>query len=253
MGFDMGKLVYPGAQELSLPPCDLFVKPARGKGGAGAERWGFVAGTWRDGSASRTAEDLTEHCRRLSLHGPILVQEALLNHQDFAAFNMGALATLRIMTILDESGRPEVHFAVLRMPSRPGAVVDNFRAGGIAAAVDLATGMVGEATDIGLARRTGWHRIHPSSGAQIAGIVVPSFPEVIALAIRAHQVFATTPVAGWDIAVCDEGVVIVEANGYPDLDLIQRTHRRPVGGTRFCRLLAWHVARVSASGEQQEP
>jgi hypothetical protein len=172
-----------------------------------------------------------------------VVQEALLNHPDFAAFNMGALATLRIMTILDESGRPEVHFAVLRMPSRPGAVVDNFHAGGIAAAVDLATGMVGEATDIGLARRTAWHRTHPSSGAQIAGIVVPS----------AHEVFTSKPVAGWDIAVCDEGVVIVEANGYPDLDIIQRTHRRPVGGTRFCRLLAWHVARMAAAAEHREP
>jgi hypothetical protein len=40
------------------------------------------------------------------------------------------------------------------------------------------------------------------------------------------------------------GTLVVEGNGAPDLDIVQRTHREPVGNARLGQLLAFHLRRL---------
>ena len=47
--------------------------------------------------------------------------------------------------------------------------VDNFHAGGIAAPVDLQSGKLGLASNMGMDVRLGWLDRHPDTGAQIHG------------------------------------------------------------------------------------
>ena len=93
--------------------------------------------------------------------------------------------------------------------------VDNFHAGGIAANIDLVTGTLGRATDIGLTPDIGWLDRHPDDGGVITGRVLPFWSEVLALARRAHLVFNQRLVAGWDIAILADGPVLVEGNWRP--------------------------------------
>jgi hypothetical protein len=171
----------------------------------------------------------------------VVLQPRLVNHPDLADVNLGALSTLRMVTALDEQERPELIGAVLRMPSRADSPVDNFHAGGIAAPVDVATGRLGAASDMGLKPTTRWHDVHPVTGGRIDGRALPYWPEAQVLVVEAHAKLGERVVIGWDVAILADGPMIVEANGLPDQDILQRIHKAPSGEARLGQLLAHHL------------
>src|SRR5205085_1403363 len=122
----------------------------------------------------------------------------------------GALATVRIVTCRNEAGDFEATNAVLRMAQGRNHVVDNFHAGGLAAAVELESGTLGHATDLGVRPTAGWRATHPDSGAAIAGRRLPYWPETLALVMRAHAAFADRILIGWDVAILADGPELVE-------------------------------------------
>lgn len=237
--FEKGKLKARAGD--ALPPVDLFVKLTEGKGGRGAECWRYENAQWRHGRASLDEAGLMAHLADHSRVGGLVLQPRLVNHPAFDDVNLGALSTLRMVTALDEQERPELIGAVLRMPSRAGSAVDNFHAGGIAAPVDAATGRLGAASDMGLKPATRWHDAHPVTGGRIDGRVVPYWQEAMALVLEAHAKLGDRVVIGWDVAVLEDGPAIVEANGLPDQDILQRIHKAPLGEARLGRLLAHHL------------
>jgi hypothetical protein len=225
-----------------LPPCDLFVKIRTGRGGRGAEKWSYAAATYRDAAGrSLTAGELAEHLIRRSAFEKRVVEYCLINHSALADLNLGALATARIMTARNETGDIEATHAVFRMPQRPGAPVDNIHAGGIAAPVDLATGRLGRATDLGLKTTSRWHERHPTTDAVILGRTLPHWPAALELVRRAHALIGDRVVVGWDVAILEDGPCLVEGNGKPDVDLIQRPHRAGLGASRLGEIMAFHL------------
>jgi hypothetical protein len=150
------------------------------------------------------------------------------------------------MTIESEHGGYEATHAVLRMAVGRNTTVDNFHAGGIAAPVDMLSGTLGRATDVGLRPDVGWCEQHPDTRAQIAGRVLPFWPETMALAARAHAAFPDRVVIGWDIAILADGPVIIEGNSGPDVDIVERVCGEPLGNSRFGALLAFHLRHALA-------
>jgi len=225
----------------TLPPIDLFVKLAEGKGGRGAECWRHADGRWRRGRLALDEAGLMAHLADHSRVGDLVLQPRLVNHPDLGDINLDALSTLRLVTALDEQERPELIAAVFRMPSRADSPVDNFHAGGIAAPVDVATGSLGAASDMGLKPTTRWHAVHPVTGGRIAGRVLPFWPEAQALVTEAHAKLGDRVVIGWDVAILPDGPAIIEANGLPDQDILQRIHKTPLGEARLGQLLAHHL------------
>jgi len=238
-----GSVLRPGRQEAdSLPHADLFVKPTRGRGGRGTESWRYDGSRWsREGAVAIDEPALLEHLRVLSTTEKYLIQRRLVSHPDLADLSAGVLTTVRMMTILAENGDFEATHAVYRMPSTASAKVDNFHAGGLAAKIDIETGELGPASDIGLHPDSDWHTNHPVSGAQIAGRKMPFWKETIDLARRAHAAMPERAIIGWDIAIVADGPMLIEGNGGADLDIIQRAHREPMGNSRFGELLAHHL------------
>ncbi|MDY0871913.1 sugar-transfer associated ATP-grasp domain-containing protein [Dongia rigui] len=227
-----------------LPPVDLFIKPRKGSGGRGAVKWQYAEGIFvhKDGQ-HLTPAALRQSVIDQSAETNMLVQKTLTNHAALADINCGTLATIRIVTCRNESGAYEVTNAAFRMPRVSGSAVDNFHAGGIASAVDITSGRLGAATDLGLSPHSGWFATHPITGAAIEGRILPRWAEARALVERAHPSFSDFAVIGWDVAILEDGPCIIEANGAPDLDIIQRTARAPLGNARLGRLMAWHVKR----------
>lgn len=226
----------------SLPPIDLFIKPVQSQGGRGAEAWRWREGVYEGADGAReTARTLLRRLQQQTRHTDLLVMPCLANHPAFAGLALGALSTLRIVTCRNETGTPEVMASALRFARRPDAVVDNFHAGGLAALVDLASGIAGPATDMGLARDSAWHVRHPVTDAIIDGFEVPFWPEAKELAEAAHVALGDRVIVGWDVAILPEGPCLIEANGFPDLDIIQRCGRMPLGQTRLCGLLLQHL------------
>jgi hypothetical protein len=241
-----GAILDESGAKVELPAGDIFVKPLAGRGGQGAERWSYAEeNAWRsaDGRTSSTGE-LMRHLEVLSRDERYVVQRRAVPHPDLADLSNGALPTTRILTIKGRDESWEAVAALLRMAVGINRTVDNFHAGGIAANVDLATGMLGRATDIGLSPDIGWVERHPDVGGVITGRILPFWSEALALARRAHSVFNQRLVAGWDIAILPEGPVLVEGNGAPDTDIHQRVSGEPLGAGPFGMLLAAHLQRA---------
>ena len=236
----------------ALPDADLFIKPLKGCGGKGAERWDRVATrTWSDGQNRLGDRALLQHLR--SRGQPVLVQRLVRPHRELEALTSGALPTVRAVTILDEQGRPELVATVFRMSIGANRTVDNIHAGGLGCAVSLADGTLGLASDLGSDARLGWHQLHPTTGARISGVRLPYWNEVKALAVQAHGVFPGRTIIGWDIAIAEDGPIIIEGNRGPDMDLMQRF--MDVGFCehhRFGELIAHHlVGRRTGAARQR--
>lgn len=227
----------------SLPDRDLFVKHNKGRGGRGAERWDKVApdsfeapdGERLSGSA------LVQRLAAKSRESALVVQPRLVAHAGLNELTTGALPTVRVVTCLNEGNRPEFIGAVFRMAIGGNVTVDNLHAGGIAAAVDLESGRLSHATNLGSDARLGWLSHHPDTGAQIEGRTLPLWQEVKELALTAHRLFDDRVVIGWDIAMLNEGPILVEGNGNPDMDIIQRFMTTGLRAQRFGELLDHHL------------
>ena len=231
-------------ESAELPHVDLFTKPIVGRGGTGAERWDwdernelFV----RPDGRRLQAEQLVERMRVGSVEVPRLVQPRVRNHPDIGDLSNGALNTVRALSCLNEQGQPEMFAAAFRMAVGGNVTVDNFHAGGIAAAVDPVSGKMEQASDLGDDVSLGWLSHHPDTGAQIEGRVLPMWAELRSLVDKAHRAFSDVVVVGWDIALLQSGPHLVEGNRAPDVDGPQRLLRRGLAAARLGELLAHHI------------
>ena len=230
----------------SLPEQDLFVKPRSGSGGHRMERWD-VAGEsrFRNSKGETLSRDaLTQMLLEKSIKDDFLIQPRLVNHPELDDISNGALATVRVLTIRNEQGRAEVTNAAFRMAVGSNSVVDNFHQGGLATAVDLASGRIGEASDLGAWPQMGWREVHPVSGARFAGRILPLWRDVMDLAVRCHEAFPDRIIVGWDVGMLADGACIIEGNGKPDLDIHQRAERRPLGDSRIAQLLVHNIEKT---------
>src|SRR5438105_613384 len=242
----------------ALPDCDLFVKPCGGRGGKGAERWDLVGpGLFAGPNGERLdSKALSARLVEQSRAAPLIVQHGLQPHPALTDLTTGALSTVRIVTCLDEHGDPEVIGAVFRMSIGKNVTVDNFHAGGIAANVALDSGQLSRATNMGSDARLGWLSVHLDTQAPIQARVLPCWSETKALAIAAHREFSDRVVIGWDVAILEDGPILIEGNGNSDMDILQRFMRVGLKEHRFAELLAHHLRSrlpVLRSGFAPEP
>lgn len=231
-----------------LPARDLFIKPAKGKGGRGCEKWLHRDGRY-EGPAGQLLTEAALRAHILALaarRGRYLIQECLANHPDLMRFGSG-LTSLRITTCKTEPGGFEVTNAVLKMSLAAGSSVDNFHQGGVVCRVDVATGEVGPAWDNWIKRPCVLHHQHPATGAAIAGMFLPCWPETVAMVAKAASLFPDRIMIGFDVAITDRGPVIIEGNVQQGSDMVQRTHDRPVGLQRLGELLAYHAGEALAT------
>jgi Sugar-transfer associated ATP-grasp len=241
--FDRGAILHKRPL-LDYPACDLFLKVANWGGGEDARVWqrqpdGSYSG---DLGSNLTLSELCETLRSLSLKRPLILQPRIANHPELQALS-GALSTVRVVTVRHHAGRIDVALACYRMPVGS-LVVDNFTAGGLASRVELNDGRLGPAV---FRSQPKLFVVHPDTGAAIAGRTLPHWPAVKQLALAAHREFGALPSIGWDIAITDDGPVIVEGNSVWDPELVQMSYQEPLEATIVPACLAEyfdHLARM---------
>ena len=75
---------------------------------------------------------------------------------------------------------------------------------------------------------------------------MPCWPELAALALKAHRLVPERVIIGWDMAITPEGPSLLEGNSFLDPVFPERVFRQPIGQMRLGALLDFHLDRLEA-------
>lgn len=211
----------------------LFGKPIRGVGSFGSvmilDRDGE---TLHLGNGTAMALDALVAEVAAEVAFGYVFQDAVTPHPDLTAIYGGrAVSTVRAVTI-NASDRPEMLYALWKMPAIS-AMSDNFwQKGSLIALVNCATGVV-EKVRHGTALDSQWVETHPVTGARLTGITLPGWQSVLDLALGAHSIVPDNGILGWDIALTPEGAQLIECNENTGHGLYQMASGRGVLNADF--------------------
>lgn len=137
---------------------------------------------------------------------PSIVEQFLVQHPAINEVYPNALNTIRVMSFLD-NGEGKILNAVMKFATNSN--VDNYYQGGLAAAVDVKTGIL---CTNGVDYQGNIYETHPYSGVQLKGFQIPHWDMVIELIREAAQIHPEFSYIGWDIAITLNGPEIIEGN-----------------------------------------
>ncbi len=243
--FEGGKLTR--SETAELPHSDLFAKPALGRCANGAALYRYVGdGLYQCGDGSlKSGQEVLKELAERSQKDPYILQKRLLNHPEISALSPRALCTARVITCRFPEGRCEDIVSIFKLPTGNN-FADNFSIGGIAIAINKDTGVLGSGLTKSLdAERTDYH---PDTGVKIAGFRIPFWDEAIKLCLEAHAAFPSYAFVGWDVAVTEDGPVLVEGNLPWGVESLQRGHCRGLGETTFPGAVISHISRCKFFG-----
>ena len=216
----------PAALAKLLPTGEYFIKPGNGSHGEGAFSLRVTGSQLHWSGKVGSHADFFDACRAaLRRTDALVVQPKLVNHEDIVRFTRArGLSTIRVVTVRSAGGI-DIIGACMRIIVGD-SEVDAFRhgtAGNLVAAIDVASGML--ATGRG-SSSTAWPKMrdaahHPISRIGIPGYKLPYWEEVIALTKKAHGSLDGLQTVGWDVAITDNGAMLVEANWRYDIDILQ--------------------------------
>ena len=149
---------------------------------------------------------------------PYLLQRLERNHPFFERYT-DSLATVRVCVMITEAG-VKFPFAVLKLPSRD-QVADSFwRPGNLACnlAVDNGEIVTARTKD---ALGTTDHEVHPETGAPLTGERLPHWERVLDMARACAPIFSPVRYQSMDIAIAEDGPVLIEINTGGGFDLPQ--------------------------------
>ena len=230
---------------------DLFVKRRHGRGAYNsASYWRTGPFEYRDeGGRPVTLDQIMQELQRRSLRSKrdrLMVMPLLHNHPALADLAEVTLIVFRLITCLDEQLQPVLTNAYLRSMTK---LEPNWDVGLIeeyGAPIDLETGALGRLTGDKAPALSEWFDQHPVTGAQVTGRIVPCWPELAALAVKAHRLVPERVMIGWDMAITPEGPALLEGNSFLDPIFPERVFRQPIGHMRLGQLLDFHLDRLEA-------
>lgn len=182
----------------------VFVKPVDGFQGRGAYR--AKADVMGDAVKYYLNENEVSEMEFINASRGHIVEQLI--HQTFSMSTLfpGAVNTLRIITISSNEG---VKFAMCHgMIGAVGSACSNMAQGGIVVGIDQ-NGVV--CTD-GIMKRPPARTNHPDTGVRFRDYRIPEFEACVELAIRAHETLRSIYSIGWDVAITEDGPLIIEGN-----------------------------------------
>jgi Sugar-transfer associated ATP-grasp len=155
-----------------------------------------------------------------------LFQKFLVPHTAIRALCGDRLATVRVITLATEAG-PKVFRVCWKIPAGANVADNYWRKGNLLAKIDISQGRVLRAVS-GVGLDLVQHDRHPDTNAPLIDFQIPHWQHALDTVIEAARMMRHIPLIGWDVAVLDEGPVIVEMNENPDFFLPQLADGRGV-------------------------
>lgn len=166
--------------------------------------------------------DLKQMYDHLKEIGSGLIEDVIVQHPEVSAIYPHSVNTYRIVTVRSED-KANVVYAFIRI-GNGGHVVDNINAGGMAAPVDLETGVIQYP---GYDKDSNTYDVHPATGCPIVGYKLPYWQEALDMCVKAADVVPQLGYVGWDIAISQDGPQLIEGNPFPGHDILQMPAHTP--------------------------
>ncbi len=227
--FDCGPQFYPDLPRLktaedlkaffaSFESYPLFAKPIGGMWSAGAMRISHHTETHVlvDGGEPVTYEHLAD---TVFADKSYIFQSCLKPHSFFDGIT-DATATIRSVNIILRDGQLKVPYTLLKLPMQ-GNIADNFwRSGNVLCDLDPETGEVRNIVTAQNGRRTPLESL-PGNARAFIGERLPCWQELKALNERVALLHAANRYGSTDIALTEDGPVVVEVNTGCAFELMQ--------------------------------
>lgn len=145
-----------------------------------------------------------------------LIEEIIVQHPKMNFANK-SVNTIRIYSLLDKNGKCHLLKSILRVGVGD-TVVDNYAAGGCIYQVDNELGFV---NTNGVSKYKANNKIHPGTDIIMMGYKIPNWEIVKQTVIEAAETIPQIRYIGWDVAVTENGCVLIEGNHDPDYELLE--------------------------------
>jgi hypothetical protein len=152
--------------------------------------------------------------------GAYLLEELIVQCKEMAQFNPSSINTVRTALVNTKDGI-EMLFAEIRT-GRKGSIVDNGGAGGILIPCDINTGKL---CKYGFDNTGKKYTAHPDSNVIFENFQIPRWSEIQQLSKDLMAKVPNLKYVGWDIAIADNYLVIVEGNSRPMFGGLQGMHQ----------------------------
>lgn len=157
-------------------------------------------------------------------HQAIIIQELLKNHPSFSNLCNHALATVRILSLVNKNGQIKLFRPIIQLPQGE-SILNYTHSGAIYVEVDLKTGKIGEPIN-----KIAYFN---ATFTKARNIQLPFWEETIKQVFKLHQLLIDIPFIGWDIALTTDGPKFLEGNLSPWLDVHQKKPYTPFIPTTF--------------------
>jgi len=192
----------------------LFIKPVCGRGGKG------ILIAKRQSSGQYLVKDVVVDYDFINALSGDFIFEAFIQQSDFLMqVYPHSVNTLRAITKREQNGDVSLVGVTLRM-GIAGSEIDNGSAGGIAIGIDVNTGTPLRAYasyEFGMEK----FYAHPDSGFSFTSLKIPNWTTTRSSIVEAAIALVDINLVGWDIAITDNGIVVIEVNTLFGLDHMQ--------------------------------
>lgn len=148
--------------------------------------------------------------------GSYMIEELIKQHPSMS-FNNTSVNTVRAHSIIDSNGEVQILKMLLRVGVGD-SVVDNYAHGGCVYELDSKSGRIISPSLM----KTGEEvYVHPGSDIFMLGRQMPNWDQVISGVKEAHKLLPGCRFIGWDVAVTENGIELIEGNHNPDYELFE--------------------------------
>jgi len=162
------------------------------------------------------AGDLSLLYKELVDTGKYIVEQKIVQHSKMNMLSDSSVNSLRITT-LKRNETVHILYSIVRMSDGYNAV-DNISSGGMYCPVSENGEISAEAF---CDNTIEYYSVHPKTGTVFLGFQIPFYKQAIGLVTEAAKRVEELRYIGWDVAITENGPVLIEGNVIPGYDMCQ--------------------------------
>lgn len=167
--------------------------------------------------ASGQAHSISEMLDFAGKGQKLLVEAKVAQNAGFASLNQSSVNTIRMLTQLHPSGEADLILAFIRI-GRQGRWVDNAGKGGnVMAKVNPETGQLQNIISFINYRTFEPITHHPDTGVDLVNFKIQDWKQILEQVLGFQRKISWLKAIGWDIAITDEGPMVIEINNRWDV------------------------------------